>query len=237
MPFFYSLYNTNYLLFMLPAFVLMLLAQWFVSSAYKTWSQVRSRSHMTGAEAAQRMMMVANIYDVRVEGIPGTLNDHYDPRTKVLSLSQPVALSDSIAALAVAAHELGHAQQDQEGYFPLRFRSALVPAVNIGSNLGWILIIVGLLIQFSELAWVGVLVFSLGAVFAVATLPVELDASARARRILTDSGIICDPDEQRGVNAVLNAAAMTYIAAMAAAVLQLLYFVSMVGGLGGRRRR
>jgi Zn-dependent membrane protease YugP len=236
MPFL-SFFNSNYLLYMLPAIVLMLLAQWFVNSAYKTWSQVRSRSRMTGAEAAQRMMLVANIYDVRVEGIPGTLNDHYDPRTKVLSLSQSVAVSDSIAALAVAAHELGHAQQDQEGYFPLRLRSALVPAVNIGSNLGWILIIIGLLLRVADISWLGVIVFSAGALFAVATLPVELDASNRARRILADSGIICDPDEQRGVNAVLNAAAMTYVAAMAAAILQLLYFVSMVGGMGGRRRR
>ncbi len=234
---FLSFFNSNYLLYMLPAIVLMLLAQWFVNSAYKTWSQVRSRSRMTGAEAAQRMMLVANIYDVRVEGIPGTLNDHYDPRTKVLSLSQSVAVSDSIAALAVAAHELGHAQQDQEGYFPLRLRSALVPAVNIGSNLGWILIIIGLLLRVADISWLGVIVFSAGALFAVATLPVELDASNRARRILADSGIICDPDEQRGVNAVLNAAAMTYVAAMAAAILQLLYFVSMVGGMGGRRRR
>src|SRR5512138_91740 len=105
MNFFSSLLNSNYLLFMLPAFILMVLAQWFVNSAYKTWSQVRSRAHLTGAQAAQRLMMVANIYDVRVEGIPGVLNDHYDPRTKVLSLSQSVAVSDSIAALAVAAHE------------------------------------------------------------------------------------------------------------------------------------
>jgi hypothetical protein len=135
-----------------------------------------------------------------------------------------------VASLAIAAHELGHAMQDSENYFPLRLRGALVPAVNIGSNLGWILIMAGLLLNFTGLAWLGVIVFSAGAVFALATLPVEFDASARAKRLLADSGIIVGEDEQRGVNAVLNAAALTYVAALVTAVMQLLYFVSLVGG-------
>ena len=143
--------------------------------------------------------------------------------------------------MAVAAHELGHAQQDAQGYFPLRFRSALVPMVSIGSNLGWILIIIGLLLSSIgwalgvDLAWLGVIIFAGGAVFALATLPVELNASARARVLLSESGIISGSDEQRGVSNVLNAAALTYVAALVSSVLQLLYYVMMVGGLGRRR--
>jgi Zn-dependent membrane protease YugP len=143
--------------------------------------------------------------------------------------------SSSVAALAIAAHELGHAMQDRDGYFPLQLRAALVPAVNIGSYLGWILIFIGLLLRQTPLAWVGVLVFSGGAIFALATLPVELNASARAKALLTDTGMIIGDDERRGVNNVLNAAALTYIAALFTAVLQLLYFVSLVGGIGRRR--
>ena len=180
--------------------------------------------------------MSGGLNGVQVQGIGGNLTDHYDPRDKVLRLSQGVANNASVASVAVAAHELGHAMQDAEGYFPLRFRAALVPAVNIGSWLGWIMIIAGLLLRMTNLAWLGVLVFSGGAIFALATLPVELNASARAKRLLADTGIVAGPDEQAGVNSVLNAAAFTYVAGLASAVLQLLYFVSLVGGMGGRRR-
>jgi hypothetical protein len=168
--------------------------------------------------------------------VAGNLTDNYDPRHKVLHLSQAVAQNASVASLAVAAHELGHAMQDQEGYLPLRFRAALVPMVNVGSYLGWILIIIGLLLGFTNLAWLGVAVFAGSAVFALATLPVELNASSRARRLLAETGIISGEDEQRGVNTVLNAAALTYVAALITSILQLLYYVSLVGGLGRRRR-
>jgi hypothetical protein len=144
--------------------------------------------------------------------------------------------SGSVAALAIAAHELGHAVQDHEDYLPLRLRAALVPAVNIGSYLGWIFIFVGMLLRSPQLAWVGVLVFSGGALFALATLPVELNASARAKRLLVETGLIVGEDEERGVNKVLNAAALTYVAALVTAVMQLLYFASLVTGMGGRRR-
>ena len=164
------------------------------------------------------------------------MTDHYDPRDKVLRLSRGVAETSSVAALAIAAHELGHAMQDKEGYFPLRLRSAMVPAVNIGSYLGWILIFLGLILRMTNLAWLGVLVFSGGAIFALATLPVELNASARAKALLTNTGMVIGDDERRGVNHVLNAAALTYVAGLVAAVMQLLYFVSLVGGMGGRRR-
>lgn len=141
-----------------------------------------------------------------------------------------------MASLAIAAHELGHALQDHEDYFPLRFRAALVPAVNIGSNLGWILLLIGIFLQITQIAWLGVFVFAGGAVFALATLPVEFDASARAKKLLVSSGLIVGKEEQRGVNAVLNAATLTYIAALITAALQLLYYVSLVSGMGRRRR-
>jgi len=227
--------DPTYLLFMAPAFLLMLITSWYVQSAYKTWSRVPARSGMTGYQAAQRLIAAGGLYGVQVEGVRGNLTDNYDPRTKVLHLSQGVAQNPSVASLAIAAHELGHAQQDSEGYFPLRFRAALVPMVSVGSYLGWILILIGLLLHFTNLAWLGVAVFAGGAVFALATLPVELNASARARRLLADTGIISGPDEQRGVSRVLNAAALTYVAALLTAILQLLYYVSLVGGFGRRR--
>jgi Zn-dependent membrane protease YugP len=229
-------FDPTYLCFMAPAFLLMMLTSWYVKASYNKWSRVRVRSGLTGAQAAQRLISSGGLYGVQIQGIAGNLTDNYDPRTKILNLSQTVATVPSVAAVAVAAHELGHAMQDSEGYLPLRFRAALVPAVNIGSWLGWILIIIGLLLQYAQLAWVGVLVFSGGALFALATLPVELNASARAKRLLAETGIVSGQDEISGVNSVLNAAALTYVAGLATALLQLLYFVSLVSGLGGRRR-
>ncbi len=227
-------FDPTYLLFMAPAFLLMMITSWYVSSAYRKWSRIQARSGMTGYQAAQRLISAGGLYGVQVEGVPGNLTDNYDPRNKVLHLSQGVSENASVASLAVAAHELGHAIQDKEGYLPLRFRAALVPMVNIGSTLGWILILVGLLLNMLNLAWLGVAVFAGGAVFALATLPVELNASARARHLLAQTGLISGPDEQHGVNTVLNAAALTYVAALVTSVLQLLYFVNLVGG---RRRR
>lgn len=235
-------FNPTYLLFMAPAFILMMLTSWYVKSAYKKWSKVPSSSRLTGAQVAQRLIKSSayvtseggrGLLDIRIQGIGGNLSDHYDPRTKTLRLSQGVANSASVAAVAVAAHELGHAMQDAEDYLPLRFRAALVPAVNIGSWLGWILIMIGLFLHMTNLAWLGVLIFSGGAVFALATLPVELNASARAKQLLAETGIIQGEQERRGVNSVLNAAALTYVASLVTAVLQLLYFASL---LTGRRR-
>lgn len=231
---FYS--DPTYLCFVAPGFLLVMIASWYVNSAYSKWGRIPIRSRLTGAQAAQRLITNGGLTGVQIERIGGKLSDHYDPRSKMLRLSQGVADSASIAAVAVAAHELGHAMQDSDDYLPLRFRSALVPAVNIGSWLGWIMIIAGLLLGLTNLAWLGVLVFSGGAVFSLATLPVELNASARAKRLLEDSGIVAGEDERAGVNSVLNAAAFTYVAGLAAAVLQLLYYVSLVGGLGGRQR-
>ena len=227
--------NPTYILFMAPAFLIMILVQWYINSAYKNWSRVPTHSRISGAQAVQQLIRQNGLYEVQVEGINGNLTDHYDPRQKVLRLSRGVYESSSVAALAIAAHELGHAMQDKEEYFPLRFRAALVPAVNIGSYLGWILIIIGIFLGFTELAWIGVGVFSLGALFALATLPVELNASARARQLLFESGLISGSEEIRGVNQVLNAAALTYVAALITAVLQLLYYASMLVGIGRNR--
>ena len=218
---------------MAPAFLMMMLASWYVRSAYNKWSKVPSSSRLTGAQAAQRLVSSGALYGVTIEGVRGNLSDHYDPRTKTLRLSEGVANNASVAAVAIAAHELGHAMQDAEDYMPLRLRAALVPMVNIGSWLGWILIMIGLFLNMLNLAWLGVLVFSGGALFALATLPVELNASARAKQLLAETGIIQSDQERRGVNNVLNAAALTYVAALLTSVLQLLYFASMIGG---RRR-
>jgi hypothetical protein len=229
-------YNSSYLLFMIPAMILMLVVQLYVRSAYKKWGNVAVQSQVSGAQAAQRLIQTGGLYNVRVEGVQGKLSDHYDPRSKVLRLSQDVYQGSSVASLAIAAHELGHAMQDKEGYFPLRLRAAIIPAVNIGSYLGWILIILGLFMNWVGVSWLGVIVFSGGALFALATLPVELNASARAKRLLVQSGLIVGQEEMRGVNKVLNAAALTYVAALVTAVLQLMYWVMLVLGMGGRRR-
>ncbi|MFL7893076.1 MAG: zinc metallopeptidase [Anaerolineales bacterium] len=229
-------YNVNYWVYMIPAFLLVMIAQLYVSSTYRRWSQVGTRSRLTGAQAAQRLINTGRLYDVNIEAVSGRMTDHYDPRHKVLRLSQGVYQSASVAAVAIAAHELGHALQDNEGYFPLKIRSALIPAVNIGSTLGWIFIIIGLFMQWAGLAWLGVFVFSAGALFSLATLPVELNASARAKKLLVQSGIIVGSEEQKGVNKVLNAAAFTYVAALLTSIMQLFYFTSLVGGMGGRRR-
>jgi len=227
--------DPTYLMFMLPALLLTLVAQGYVSGAYRKWSQVMARSRLTGAQVAQRLISAGGL-GIQVEGVRGKLTDNYDPRQKILHLSEGVYSSPSVAALAITAHELGHAMQDRDGYFPLRLRAALVPAVNIGSYLGWILILIGMIFRVTDLAWLGVLVFSGGAIFALATLPVELNASVRAKELLTSTGMIVGEDERRGVNNVLNAASLTYVAGLFAAVMQLLYFVSLVGGMGGRRR-
>ena len=225
-----------YLAFMIPAFLLVMISRMWVTSTYRKWGRMRNSLGMSGEAAAQRLLTQASLNGVTVAAAQGTLSDHYDPRDKTLHLSRGVASEPSVASLAITAHEIGHAMQDHEGYLPLRFRSAIVPAVSIGSNLGWILLIIGVVLRSFQLASLGLLVFSGGAIFALATLPVELNASARARRLLSDSGLLYSDAERGGVNSMLNAAAFTYVAGLASALLQLLYWASVVGGIGGRRR-
>lgn len=227
------MYFASYYMYMLPAIILMIAAQWYVSSSYRKWSRVRNHQNITGADAVQKLIRTAGLYNIQVERVRGNLTDHYDPRRKVLRLSAGVADTPSVASLAITAHELGHAMQDQEEYLPLRFRSALVPMVNIGSYLGWIFIFAGIFFNLLNLAWIGVAFFAGGVIFAMATLPVELNASSRALQLLTTSGLIVTEQENRGVRRVLNAAALTYIAALIQAVVQLLYYISLISG---RRR-
>lgn len=236
-------FDPNYILFMLPGFLLSLLAKLWVNSTYKRWSQVANGSRTSGGQAASRMLGSAGMGDISLEPVEGRLSDHYDPRSRTLRLSRQVGQGQSVASLAIAAHEVGHAVQDQKGYLPMRLRAALVPAVSIGSNLGIWLIMGGLLLRsflgtdFAvQIAWLGVYLFAGGALFALATLPVELNASQRAKALLRGTNLVQTREEQAGVNAVLTAAAFTYVAGLATAILQLLYFVSLVSGFGGRRR-
>jgi len=232
---FLPVFNINYLIYMLPAILLSLIVQFYVNSRYSQWSRERNRAGLTGAQVAQRLSERMGMYDLKLKGVQGRLTDHYDPRNNVLSLSRDIAQGQTVASMAITAHELGHAQQDQENYLPMKIRSAMVPVVNIGTSLGWIFIMIGLLLNMGNLAWLGVFAFSAGAVFSIATLPVEINASKRAKKMLKESGIIHSDKERKGVNQVLNAAALTYVAAIASSVMQLLYFASLAGG-GGRRR-
>jgi len=231
---FFPVFNLNYLIYMLPALILSMIAQFYVNTSYSRWSKVPNQSGLNGAQVAQRLADRMGLYGMQLKGAAGRLTDHYDPNRNVLSLSQDIAQTASVASLAITAHELGHAQQDQEDYLPMRLRSAIVPVVNIGTTVGWIFILIGLLLQISDLAWLGVIAFSAGAIFSIATLPVELNASRRAKQLLKTNGMVTTVEEERGVSQVLNAAAMTYVAAIATSVLQLMYFASMISG---RRRR
>jgi hypothetical protein len=219
-------------LFALPGLLLGLFAQARVKGAFNKYSKVRTLRNVTGAEVARNLLDAQGLYDVTIEETRGFLSDHYDPRSKVLRLSPEVYRTPSVAAAGVAAHETGHAFQDAAGYFPLQIRSALVPAAQFGSGLAPWIFIAGLLLNFTTLAWVGVILFAAAVVFTLVTLPVEFDASARAKRLLQSHGLLVG-DEMQGINAVLNAAAWTYVAAAVAAVGQLLYYVLLL--TGGRR--
>jgi len=179
-------YNIDYMIYMIPALLIMLATQFYVNSTYRKWSKVRSHSRMSGAQAAQTLIRREGLYNVQIEGVRGNLTDHYDTRSKVLRLSEGVYNQASVSSLAIAAHELGHALQDSDDYFPLRFRAMLIPAVKIGSYMGWIFIFLGLLLNFPGLSWIGVAVFGLGAMFALATIPVEFNASSRAKQMLAE---------------------------------------------------
>ena len=226
-------FDIRYLLFSLPALVLALFAQWKVQSAYRKYSRIRNMRNLSGLEAARWLLRANGLGDVSLQGTRGVLSDHYDPRKKVLRLSRGVAESRSVAALGIVAHEVGHAVQDQVDYAPLRVRSGLVPVVNLGTWMGMILFFVGIVIQLSGLVWLGVILFSGSVVFALVTLPVEQDASHRALQMLRADGLVGTTDLQ-GVQSVLSAASLTYVAALAQAVSQLLYFVFLATGMSRR---
>ncbi len=211
--------------------VLSMAASAKVNSTYAKFSQVRSMTGLTGAEAAKRLLNSQGIYDVQVRHVAGKLTDHYDPRTKTVNLSDAVYGSTSVAAIGVAAHECGHAIQDNTEYVPLRLRAAIVPAVNIGATISWPVIIFGVLIGGlgSPLVMIGILLFSLSVLFQLVTLPVEFNASARAVRLLDSMGIL-KGQEVGYTKQVLGAAALTYVAAAAGSILQLLRLVILFGG-------
>ena len=219
-------YDPTYILVMIGV-VICLLASAKMNSTFSKYSRVRSHSGMTGKEAAEALLHREGIYDVRVEYVAGNLTDHYDPRSKVLRLSDATYHQTSVAAIGVAAHECGHAIQHARGYAPLSIRSALVPVANFGSSIAWPLIIIGLIMnsQTSQLFLnLGVIAFSMAVLFQIVTLPVELNASRRALKILGNTGMLY-PDEVRETRKVLTAAALTYIAGAASAILQLLRLI------------
>ncbi len=227
----FPFFNPLYLLFALPGLLLGFYAQARVKSAFAKYERVRSATGMTGAQAARRILDANGLHNVGVERVNGFLSDHYDPGHKVLRLSPQVYDTPSLAAVGVAAHEAGHALQDKEHYPALKLRSALVPSVQIGGWVGPLIFFVGLSLN-TTLAWVGLILFGLTAVFALVTLPVEFDASRRAKVLLVGQGILA-PQEIQGVNAVLDAAALTYVAAAIQAIMTLAYYAYI---LLGRRR-
>lgn len=226
-----------YLLFSLPALLLGLWAQAKVKSAFARYSKVATTTGLTGAEVARRMLDSNGLNSVRIEETSGTLSDHYDPSSKTLRLSSGVYRSPSVAAAGVAAHESGHAVQDMEKYGPLKVRSFMIPTVQIGSWLGPIVFMVGLFMASqagTTIAWIGLLLFTATAVFSLITLPVEIDASNRAKAWLAGSGIIYS-GENEGVSKVLDAAAWTYVAGAAQSVTTVLYYAFLLLGRSSRR--
>lgn len=231
MPYYGFYFDPTYILVIIGA-VICLLASARVKTTFNKYNRVRSMSGMTGAQAAEKILHAAGIYDVTVQHISGDLTDHYDPRNKVLSLSDSTYGSSSVAAVGVAAHECGHAIQHQKSYAPLNIRSAIVPVANFGSAVAWPLILVGLFFTSSTgsfLINLGILCFSFAVLFQLVTLPVEFNASNRAVRILGETGILGE-EELRGTRKVLGAAALTYVAGAASAILQLLRLILLFGG-------
>lgn len=234
------LFDPLYLMFMLPPLVFMIYAQIKVSSAFSRYSKEANMQKMTGLQVARTLLRVNGLEEIQIEQTEGKLSDHYDPGKKVLRLSPDVYSKNTVAAMGIVAHEVGHAVQDKVRYPWMTLRSALVPAANIGSTVGWVVVMLGILLYaFSKtsfglyVAWGGVGLFSLAVLFTLVTLPVELDASNRARKMLMGNGLVSTA-EYAGASAVLSAAALTYVAAMLQAVAQLMYFVFMLLGMRNR---
>lgn len=228
-------FDPLYFVFMIPGLLLMLWAQAKVRGSYSKYSQVRNSLGITGAQAARRVLDSHGLTDVPIEQTPGELSDHYDPRKRALFLSQGVYGRPSVAAIAIAAHEAGHAIQHAQAYGPLKARTAIVPVVNIGSNIGFIVLFLGIIAGSFELGLIGVLLFATATVFALITLPVEFDASRRAKEALVRAGLVdggvAGGQEAKGVSAVLGSAAWTYVAGFAASLLTLLYYVMLLTGM------
>lgn len=229
----FALFDPLYLIIMAPVFIFSLIAQWLVKSRYRTYSQYGLRSGMTGAEIARQILRANGITDVAVEETGGWLSDHYSPTERKLRLSSDVYGSHSVAAAGIAAHETGHAIQHDTGYAVMTVWQALAKPASVGSNLAFWVIFLGFMMGAMGLIKLGIVLFSCLVAFQIVTLPVEFNASSRAKQLLYEHGIVRG-EEYQGVAAVLNAAAMTYVAAAAASVAQLLYFLLRAGLLGGR---
>lgn len=228
-------FDSTYILILIAA-VISIIAQIRVNTTFKKYSRVASASGITGAQAADRILKSQGIYDVTIRQVAGNLTDHYDPRNKTLNLSNSVYNANSVAAVGVAAHECGHAIQHAKGYAPLGLRSALVPVANLGSKLSWLFILAGMLFSFNHtLIVIGIIMFSLAVLFQLVTLPVEFNASSRALQLLESNGILYQ-NEVSMTRKVLSAAALTYVAAAASAILQLLRLILLFGGNRSDRR-
>ncbi len=226
----YRFYGMDWTVLLLAAgMVLSLLASAKLKRTFSVYCRIPSMSRMTGAQTAQRILSMAGLSGVKVTPVSGQLTDHYDPRTRTVRLSESVYNQVSLAAVGVAAHECGHAVQHHTGYAPLRWRSAIVPIANFGSGLSWPVFLVGLVMSARPLLYLGIALFMGAVLFQLVTLPVELNASARALRLLTDDGILAQ-QEVSGARKVLSAAAMTYVAALASSILQLLRLFILAGG-------
>lgn len=218
-------YDWSYIFFMLPLVIFTLIVQLWMKSAFNKYGKILNSRGLTGAQAAERLLMQKGVTGVRIEHVSGNLTDHFDPRTNVIRLSDSVYNSASIAAVGVACHEAGHAVQHAEGYVPNKIRSAILPVANIGSKISWILIVLGLVTSaLQPLLYVGIVLFSAAVLFTIATLPVEFNASSRALKCIKETGMLSDYEYQ-GAKRVLQAAAMTYVASAATAVAQLLRLI------------
>lgn len=226
-------FDPVYFIFALPALALVMWAQFRVRSTYAKMSQIGTYNHVSGAQVARILLDDAGLEHVAIERIPGELSDNYDPSEKVLRLSDEVYAGSSVAAAGIVAHECGHALQDKVGYAPLKLRSGLVPVANIGSNLGYLVFISGFFLAFKPLALAGIVMFSTAAVFALITLPVELDASNRALKLLRVRNVLVG-DEVGQAEQVLHAAALTYVAALAQVLATLLYLVFRFSSINNR---
>lgn len=237
MPYYYYGFDWTYVVLVLPCLILSLWASANVNSTFKKYSKQYSLRQLTGAEAAQRVLRANGVHGVRIERVSGNLTDHYDPKTNVIRLSDGVYNNTSTAAIGVACHEAGHAVQYAEGYAPIKLRAAIIPVTNFGSRLAMPLILIGLLFStlgsFSDtLIYLGIACFGLSLVFQLVTLPVEFNASRRALHAIEDGGLLTE-EEQKGARKTLTAAALTYVAATAVALAQLLRLITL---FGGRRR-
>lgn len=229
-------WDPNYLLFvMLPTLVITGLAQMWIQSAYRKWGRTPNSRNVTGQQTAQILMRNGSVEPLPLEVAAGQLSDHYDPTRGIVRLSQGVAMQPSVAAMAVTAHELGHAQQHQQNSILMGIRTALIPGARFGPSIGILLIILGLFMNATGLATLGLILFAGATLFTVVTLPVELDASRRALNMLEQSGLLATEQDRHGAKTILRAAAFTYVAAVATSILTLLYYASLVFGSGSRR--